>query len=73
MAFVVMYFTGKEQQSLAICDFVHHGNHAPGASYFYPIFPNAAFCFMWLLNLCTSAKKVKIFTPTVPHPVVKGK
>ena len=37
MALLVMYFAGKEQQSLAICDFVHHGYYAPGVFYLYQV------------------------------------
>ena len=38
MAFVVMYFAGKEQQSLAIFNFVDLGYHVAGVVYFYHVF-----------------------------------
>jgi len=43
MALLVMYFAGKEQQFLAICDFVHHGYHAPGVFYLYQVLPDRHF------------------------------
>jgi hypothetical protein len=57
MAFLIMYFAGKEEQFPAICDFVHRGYYVPGIFYLYQVLPNAEFCFMWLLNLRTHAKE----------------
>jgi hypothetical protein len=43
MAVLVMYFAGKEHQSLATYGFVHHGYHVPVVFYLSQVLPDRDF------------------------------
>jgi hypothetical protein len=58
-----MYFAGKVQQSLAICDFIDHGYRVPGVFYLYQVLPDKVFSFTYpsFLNICAYARKGGVF------------
>jgi hypothetical protein len=59
MTLVVMYFAGKVEHSLAICDFVDHGYRVPGVFSLCQILLTTLLGFMYpsFSYLCAHARK----------------